>query len=254
MNNDSVIIIGAGPAGLTSAHELLNRGVCPRILEKEEVVGGMARTVVHKGYRFDVGGHRFVTSIEEIQKLWELILGDDLLLVQRLSRIYYQKRFFRYPLNFTDIFTTLGLFESFLALSSYIKSRIYPSPEEKSFEQWISNRFGNYLYRTFFETYTEKVWGIPGSKIRSEWAKQRIKGLSLSSIFLNSLVGYRKSKTLTGEFFYPMEGPGMMWEGFKSAVLQQGGEINLNSEVVSLNHVNGRIVDIIFNQNGIKEV
>ena len=256
MNINSVIIIGAGPAGLTAAHELVKNGISPIVLEKGDTVGGMARTVMYEGYRFDVGGHRFVTNIEAIQNLWETISGEDLIKVSRLSRIYYQKRFFRYPLYFSDVLTTLGVIESFLVLSSYFKSRILPCRQEDFFEQWVSNRFGERLYRAFFKTYTEKVWGIPGSKIRSEWAKQRIKGLSLTTVFLNALIGYQKSKSLTSEFYYPLQGPGMMWEGLKSAILSQGGEIRLNSEVVSLKHSNGRVVNVLcrHNENGVIEM
>ena len=256
MNNDSVIIIGAGPAGLAAAYELVKNGICPNVLEKGDMVGGMARTKTYKAYRFDVGGHRFITNIGAVQNLWETILGKDLIKVPRLSSIYYQKRFFRYPLYLSDVLTTLGTIESILILLSYFKSRSWPFREEKSFEQWVSNRFGERLYRTFFKAYTEKVWGIPCSKIRSEWAEQRIKGLSIVSVVLNALLGFQKSKSLINEFYYPLEGPGMMWEGFKSAILSQGGQIRLNSEAVSLHHANGRIVNVLccINENEIIEM
>lgn len=249
MMNDSNIIIGAGPAGLAAAYELADRGRHPIVLEKGDMVGGMARTVMYKGFRFDVGGHRFITNIEEIQNLWESILENNLIRVQRLSRIYYRKIFFRYPLYFSDVLTTLGAIESFMAFSSYIKSRIFPYREESSFEQWVSNRFGEYLYRTFFKTYSEKVWGIPGSKIRSEWARQRIEGLSLASVFLNALTGYQKSKSLASEFYYPRLGPGMMWEGFKKDILKKGGDILLNSRAVSVHHAKARVVKLLYRQN-----
>ena len=249
MNNDLVIIIGAGPAGLTAAYDLVKNGISPNVLEKSDRVGGIARTITYKAFRFDVGGHRFVTNIEAIQHLWETILGKDLKKVSRLSRIYYQKRFFSYPLNFSDILATLGVIEGIKILLSYVKSRIQPYHEEKSFEQWVSNRFGMRLYHTFFKTYTEKVWGIPCSKISAEWAKQRIRGLSLFSVFLNALLGVGRSKSLIGEFCYPSEGPGMMWEGIKSFISDNGGKIRFNSEVVSLHHVNGYIINVSCRKN-----
>ena len=168
------VIIGAGPAGLSAAYELTKRGVQPIVLEKADKVGGIARTETYRGYCFDVGGHRFFTKMERIDRLWREMLGDDFLNVPRLSRIYYQSRFFNYPLQLFNALHNLGVVESLLILGSYLRAQIVPYSEEESFEQWVSNRFGRRLYRTFFRTYTEKVWGIPCHRIQADWAAQRI--------------------------------------------------------------------------------
>ncbi|MCI5150112.1 MAG: FAD-binding protein, partial [Candidatus Electrothrix sp. MAN1_4] len=241
-----VVIIGAGPAGLTAAHTLLGRNTCPVILEKDREVGGISRTFTSQGYRFDVGGHRFFTNIPEIQKLWQLMLGEDLLRIDRLSRIYYRKALFQYPLSLKDIFTTLGIGESLLILFSFLKAKLIPLPHEENFEQWITNRFGKYLYATFFKSYTEKVWGIPCHEIRSEWAQQRINGLSVCSVILYGLFGIKKSKTLTDHFFYPCKGAGMMWQKMASVNEAAGGKILCKSPVTAVFHANKSIVRVAY--------
>lgn len=179
MSNEPVVIIGAGPAGLTAAYELIKRNIRPIVLEKADKVGGIARTEAYKGYYFDLGGHRFFTKIEKINQFWQEMLGEDFLKVRRKSRIYYQGRFFDYPIHLLNAFSNLGVIESFLILSSYFRAQFRLFPEEETFEQWVSNRFGRRLYETFFRTYTEKVWDIPCHKIQADWAAQRIRGLSL---------------------------------------------------------------------------
>lgn len=228
------VIIGAGPAGLTTAHELVRRGLRPLVLEKADKVGGVARTETYKGYRFDIGGHRFFTKVEEVQRLWQEMLGEDFLKVSRLSRIYYQDRFFNYPLDFFNTLSNLGIVESLLILLSYFKARLWPYPEEETFEQWMTNRFGQRLYKAFFQTYTEKVWGIPCHMIRADWASQRIMSLSLMSAVFNALFGTENAKTLINEFHYPVLGPGMMWQRFQEVVESQGGQVWLGAEVVRL--------------------
>jgi protoporphyrinogen oxidase len=209
---EPIIIIGAGPAGLGAAHELVKQGIQPMVLEKGSKVGGLARTEIYKGYFFDVGGHRFFTKNSEIEKRWQDLLDADLIKVTRLSRIYYRDTFFNYPLGFLNALFNIGISESILILLSYLRTHIKPYPREDTFEQWVSNRFGPRLYRAFFKTYTEKVWGIPCSEIRAEWATQRIKGLSLVVAVANALLGFQKAKSLTSDFYYPLRGPGMMWE------------------------------------------
>jgi protoporphyrinogen oxidase len=157
--NPPVLVIGGGPAGLTAAYELVKREIHPLVLEKSNLVGGIARTEVHNGYRFDIGGHRFYTKVPEIQQLWEEMLGGDFHVRRRLSRIYYQDRFFHFPLQLFNALTNLGVVESARILLSYVWTKLRPHPVEETFEQWISNRFGDRLYRAFFKTYTEKVWG-----------------------------------------------------------------------------------------------
>ena len=241
----SVTVIGAGPAGLTAAYELVRQGVRPLVLDKGDRVGGIARTECHDGYRFDIGGHRFFTKDREVDKLWHEMLGDDFLVVKRLSRIAYRGRFFDYPLDVTTTLTTLGVLESARILASYLQAQMRPYPQEDTFEEWITNRFGQRLYEVFFKTYTEKVWGIPCSEIRSDWAAQRIKGLSLRTAVLNALLGNDDTKSLIDQFHYPALGPGMMWEGFKKTIEDGGGEILLNTEAISVVRSDRRIEALI---------
>ena len=236
MDDNPVVIIGAGPAGLAAGYELINRNICPVILERAGIVGGIARTESYRDFFFDIGGHRFFTKNEEINRLWEELLGDDFIRVNRLSRIFYRGKYFNYPLRPANALFNLGPVESLLILVSYCRARLSPSPEENSFEEWIINRFGERLYRTFFKTYTEKVWGIPCSEIRADWAAQRIKGLSLLVAVSNALFGGQQSKSLIEQFFYPKFGPGMMWKSFMDRIVAGNGEVRLNSEVSSIHH------------------
>src|SRR5262249_2215426 len=236
------IVIGAGPAGLTAAYELAKNGIRPTVLEKTDKVGGLARTESRNGYRFDIGGHRFYSKVPEIEELWRMMLEDSLLKVPRLSRIYYRKRFFNYPLNFMNALANMGVYESFAVLLSYLKARLFPHSDESNFEQWVINRFGERLYKSFFKTYTEKVWGMACNKIQADWAAQRIKGLSLMTAVLNCLFGARKVKTLIDEFHYPSQGPGMMWQCFQQTIEEYGGTVRLNSEILGLKLQNGRLM------------
>ncbi len=190
-----VVIIGAGPSGLTAAYELCKIGVKSVVLEKDEVVGGISRTVNYRGYLFDIGGHRFFTKVKAVDDLWREILEEEKFLKRRrLSRIYYNKKFFHYPLQPTNALFGLGIYNSFRTFLSYTKTQLFPIKPELSFEDWISNRFGRRLYHTFFKTYTEKVWGIPCNEISAEWAAQRIKGLSLLSALKNALITSQPKK------------------------------------------------------------
>lgn len=245
MVHHPVVIIGAGPAGLTAAYELVKQGIKPIVLEKADKVGGIARTETYKGYHFDIGGHRFFTKVEEVQQLWLEVLGDEFIKVPRLSRIYYRSRFFNYPLSVFNTLSNLGVLESLLILLSYFKAKLRPSPEEENFEQWVINRFGERLYKTFFKTYTEKVWGIPCNQIQAEWAAQRIKGLSLKTAVINALFASNDTKTLIKEFDYPVLGPGMMWQRFQEAVETKGGQVHLNTGVLRLERKGRRINKVI---------
>jgi protoporphyrinogen oxidase len=249
-NDGKVVIIGAGPAGLTAAYELVKKGIKPIVVEKDNKVGGIARTEVYKGFRFDIGGHRFYTKVSEVEKLWNEVLGKDFRKVPRLSRIYYKGRFYNYPLNILNTLLNLGMIESFLILMSYIKWKVFPYQEENTFEQWVTNRFGRRLYRIFFKSYTEKVWGTPCNEIKADWAAQRIKGLSLKSAVMNSLFNTNAVKSLINEFQYPVFGPGMMWENFTEKIEREGGSVKLNCDVIGINHYNNKIESITVNSEG----
>lgn len=244
MNNKPVVTLGAGPAGLATAYELIKQGVQPVVLEKTDKVGGIARTETYKDYYFDIGGHRFFTKIDRVNRLWHEMLGEDFQKVRRMSRIYYEGRLFNYPLNISNTLLNLGILESVLMMLSYFNAQFLPHREEKTFEQWVSNRFGRRLYKTFFQTYTEKVWGIPCNKIQADWAAQRIKGLSLIAAVSNALLGTKKAKSLIDEFYYPTKGPGMMWQRFQETIEDQGGTVRLNSEAIGLKHKNKRIISV----------
>lgn len=239
-----VIVIGGGPAGLTAAYELLQHGFKPLVLEASSQVGGISRTEIYKGYRFDIGGHRFFTKVSLVKDLWHKILADDFIQVKRLSRIYYGGKYYDYPLNLLNTLRNLGIVESGLILLSYFKAKIMPIRNEQSFEQWVSNRFGYRLYNTFFKTYTEKVWGISCTELRAEWAAQRIKGLSLPTAVLTALNLISKPKSLIETFDYPRHGPGMLWERCAELIEQGGGEVRLNTTVIGLQHEQGKVSSV----------
>jgi protoporphyrinogen oxidase len=245
----STIVIGAGPAGLTAALLLVNRPGRVTVLEQDTRLGGLACTADYKGFRFDMGGHRFFTKAAPIAELWRSMLGPELLRRPRLSRIYYDGKFFDYPLRPLNALAGLGLWRAFLVLVSYGWSQVRPIKPERSFEDWVSNRFGRRLFRIFFKAYTEKVWGIPCNTIGAQWAAQRIKGLSLFSVVCNMLAapfggGRNRIKTLIEEFEYPRLGPGMMWEAFGRAIEQRGGFIFTDARVRRLRTEGDSIVEV----------
>ena len=231
MTTYPVIIGGAGPAGLTAAHELVQNGVPPLVLEAADQVGGLARTEVWQEYRIDIGGHRFYTKEPEVQELWEDLLGADFLRRRRLSRIYFNGRFYQYPLSLANVMGNLGIIESLRIVASYVGAQLRPLHPEETFEQWVVNRFGRRLFNTFFKTYTEKVWGIPCAEIRAEWAAQRIKGLSFTAAVANALFRRRNVRSLIEEFHYPRLGPGQMWERCRDRVEALGGRVLLRTPV-----------------------
>jgi protoporphyrinogen oxidase len=242
-----VVIIGAGPAGLTAAYELSKSSVHSVVLEKGSVVGGLSRTADYKGYLFDIGGHRFFTKVSLVDRMWHEVLGADFITRPRMSRIYYKSKFFQYPLEPMNALMGLGIFESFLCGLSYVRAKLFPEKPEENLEAWVSNRFGNRLFKTFFKTYTEKVWGIPCREIQAEWAAQRIKGLSFTSMIWNALRPKRKQsrqeviKTLIHEFEYPRRGPGMMWTKTKEIVEDRGSRVVFQAPVESICWEPGRV-------------
>ncbi|MBI3493666.1 MAG: NAD(P)/FAD-dependent oxidoreductase [Acidobacteria bacterium] len=251
-----VVVIGAGPAGLTAAYDLTRRGVPTVVFDQDDQVGGLAKTVVYKGFRFDIGGHRFFTKITTVRDLWHELLGPDLLQRPRLSRIFYNGRFFDYPLRATNVLITLGPVTSAAVLLSYLRARAAPIRPEVSFEDWICNRFGRRLFTLFFKSYTEKVWGIPCSQIGAQWAAQRIKGLSLWTAALAMLGATRKGriKTLIHEFEYPRLGPGMMWEACRDRIQDAGGRVELESRIVEIQHDAAGVRAVVIERRGVRRV
>ena len=241
-----VVIIGAGPAGLTAAWELIRHGVSVTVLEKYHLVGGIARTEQYKGYFFDIGGHRFFTQVDQVNRLWQEWMGDEFLLRPRISRIFYDGKFYDYPLKAFNALFNMGLLRSIGIVLSYLQFRLFPYPTEETFEQWVTNRFGKRLFEIFFKTYTEKVWGIPTSEIRAEWAAQRIKGLSLFSAVRNALFKPHNEeiKTLIEEFHYPKRGPGMMWERVAELVEQRGGKVIMNADAVKVKRDGNKVAGV----------
>jgi protoporphyrinogen oxidase len=241
-----VAIIGAGPAGLTAAYLLSRAGAAVTVLESDpEMVGGISRTVAYTSsvadgqtFRFDIGGHRFFSKSSEVEALWTELLADDMLVRPRSSRILYGGKFYAYPLKAAEALNNLGIVEATRCVASYAYARCFPVPEPKSFEDWVSNKFGRRLFGIFFKTYTEKVWGMSCKEISADWAAQRIKGLSLSSAIWNALLPKREPKdrskqikTLIGSFRYPRKGPGMMWESAAQRTVAQGGDVRMGCRV-----------------------
>jgi protoporphyrinogen oxidase len=227
------LVLGAGPAGLTAGYLLAQRGLRPQVIEASDQVGGLARTVVRDGYRFDLGGHRFFTKSPEIEALWLELLGDELLLRPRLSRIYWRGRFIDYPLRAGDVIRKIGPVELARSSGSYMVARLRRNGELRSFEDWVSDRFGRRLFHLFFQTYTEKVWGVSTSELRAEWAAQRIRGLSLGRAARAALGGNGNGeiRSLIEEFHYPRLGPGQMWEAMATKIERLGGSVRLSAPV-----------------------
>jgi protoporphyrinogen oxidase len=243
----NVVIVGAGPGGLTAAYELTKLGINATVLESDSQVGGLSRTVSYNGYRFDIGGHRFYNKVPLIEELWHEILGEEFLQRPRLSRIHYRGRLFDYPLKPLNALAGLGVLESALVCASYAKAKVAPARDEVTFEQWVSNRFGHRLYETFFKTYTEKVWGIPCSQISADWAAQRIRNLSLYEALKNAILkngrdgGGEIVTSLIDSFHYPRLGPGMMWERCADLVEERGGKVLCDVRVDRIRHRDGRV-------------
>ena len=235
----SVVAIGAGPAGLTAAYILGQHGVHCHVLEADSQVGGISRTVEREGWRFDLGGHRFFSKVERVRQLWHDILpSEDFLLRPRMSRIYYNGKFYDYPLRATNALRNLGLFEAVACVNSYAMARLRPPKDTSTFEGWVASRFGWRLYRTFFKTYTEKVWGVPATEIQADWAAQRIKNLSLGKAIRSALLPKGRNSTsvtsLIEQFEYPRLGPGMMWEECARKSEALGQHVHLNTEVTRI--------------------
>ena len=284
------IIIGGGPAGLTAAYELLTHtDIKPIIIEQSEYVGGLSKTVNYKGNRIDIGGHRFFSKSDKVINWWLNILpideksveqlksikyhnqehkidkgiikshsgsGDNVMLLRsRASSIYHRNKFFAYPLKLSfETLRKLGFLRSLLIILSYLYARFFPVKPEVTLEDFLINRFGKNLYRTFFKDYTEKVWGIPPNNLPSEWGKQRIKGVSLKKVIIDSISRIFSSKkrkwdssteaSLIEHFLYPKFGPGQLWEEVAKRITNSGGQIIYNHKVEQINVDNKKIVSV----------
>ena len=276
------IIIGAGPAGLTAAYELLGRtDIKPIVLEADDCVGGISRTVLYNGNRMDIGGHRFFSKSDRVTRWWndimpaqtapardEILLGAErpgnvaadperedrvMLRRRRVSRIFFNRRFFDYPIALSfSTFRSLGLGLTAGAFFSYLRAQIMPRTE-RSLEDFYVNRFGKRLYSMFFETYTEKVWGRHPSQLGADWGSQRVKGLSVAGVLKNAVrrlfprvdVAQKGVETsLIENFLYPKYGPGQLWQCVASEVVARGGELRLGNRVVRVNVEGGRAVAV----------
>ena len=250
LRENPTLIIGAGPAGLTAGYLLAKQGLPVIVFEAEDQVGGIAKTEVRDGpggkYRFDLGGHRFFTKVKEVDDLWHEIMREEFLKRPRMSRIYWNKKFLDYPLRGPDVIKKLGPIELTRATLSYFWAQLKPKGREDTFEQWVSNRFGKRLFDLFFRSYTEKVWGVPTSEIRAEWAAQRIKGLSFFSAAKAAFFGNKGDiKTLIGEFHYPRYGPGQMWEQMTDDIRNLGGQVLLETPVEKIVVEDGRVTKLV---------
>ncbi|GAC1590878.1 MAG: NAD(P)/FAD-dependent oxidoreductase [Acidimicrobiales bacterium] len=249
-----IVIIGAGPAGLTAAFQLQKSGVMSTVLEAGDQVGGISRTVLREGWRFDIGGHRFFTKVGPVEDLWhEILPKEDFLMRPRKSRIFYDGKYFDYPLKATNALKNLGVVEAVLCVASYVWARVHPPKDQTNYEGWLVARFGWRLYRTFFKTYTEKVWGIPVSEMPADWAAQRVKGLSLGNAIVNAVLPKRNQKQITSlieEFQYPKFGPGMMWEVCRDTVVARGTDVVMDTAVTGIELRDGRAVSVLGSHGG----
>lgn len=284
MPNETAIIIGAGPAGLTAAYELLKTtNIKPVIIEESDCIGGISRTLIHNGNRIDIGGHRFFSKSDEVNKIWQELLtpqgkpsfddiktntekplfengkdpeteDDVLLLRNRVSRIYYLRKFFDYPISMKpETFINMGFSRTVKAGFGYLHSCFFKL-EEDSLENFYINRFGKPLYEMFFEDYTEKLWGVNPKNIAADWGAQRVKGLSLTKAFLNAVTKpFKKGKetetSLIESFYYPKKGPGQLWETMAQKITDMGGIIIKNAKVSDVHLREGKISSLIVNIN-----
>ncbi|MBP2675174.1 MAG: glf [Deltaproteobacteria bacterium] len=243
--NDAAIV-GAGPSGMAAAYEVVRHGGTATVLERLDRVGGLSRTIPHDGCRFDIGPHRFFTKNEEVRRLFADVVAEDLVRVQRLTRIFFKNRFFNYPLTPANAIFGLGVLDSAAVLGSFLSQRVVRAiaPREPgNFEEWITDHFGARLFENFFKCYTEKVWGIPCTQIGADWASQRIKGLSLAKAAWNAVFKSNKGaiKTLVDEFLFPRLGAGQFYEKMADAVRRKGGDVRTGCRVVRVHREGFRV-------------
>ncbi len=253
---DPIYILGAGPAGLAAAYTLTQQGQPVIVVERDSRVGGLAKSIEYQGFILDYGPHRFYTKVAPVLKLWNEVLGNEQVTINRLTRIYYGGKYFSYPLKAFEALFTLGLVESSRIIASYIGAQLFPNRNPKNFAEWVTAQFGNRLFEIFFEAYTEKLWGIPCTEISADWAAQRIKGLSLLKAARSALFGNDgQVKTLVDQFQFPKLGSGQLYEEIKDYLHHHNQSVLLNTEVVQVHHQNSQATQVTLRncQTGVKE-
>lgn len=244
-NSDRTVVLGAGPAGLASAYVLAKHQRKVTVVEKDSVVGGLAKSFKWHNFILDLGPHRFFTKIPQVLQLWHEVLGDEQVTVKRLTRIYYSGKYFLYPIRITQVLLTIGIIPSLLIFSSYLKAQLFPKKQPQNFSEWVKNQFGDHLFQIFFRGYTEKLWGIPCEKISAEWAAQRIKGLSLWGAIKSAVFGNKgKVKSLVDQFQFPRLGSGQLYEKIAKFLTQQRQEVLCNCEINKIYHHNQKITAV----------
>lgn len=244
------VIIGAGPAGITACSEIIKHDIfTATMLERDEMVGGLSRTISYKGCSFDIGPHHFLSESSKVVQWWKELMHDDFIPHKRFTRIYYNKHFFLYPLQPINALLGLSFLESFRCICSYIKIQLFPIKPVASFQDWVTNRFGFRLFSIFFKTYTEKLWGIKCDQISADWASERIKGFSLFKAIFYAFFGrfFKKNKprTIQDDFFYPSRGAGTLWQKATDRVLQNKDvTLKCNQEVVLIEHDGKNIINV----------
>lgn len=254
--SEPIYILGAGPAGLAAAYTLTQQGQSVVVVERDSRVGGLAKSIEYQGFILDYGPHRFFTKLAPVLKLWDDVLGDEQVTVNRLTRIYYGGKYFSYPLKAAEALLTLGIVESFRIVTSYMWARLFPNRSPKHFAEWVSAKFGKRLFEIFFEAYTEKLWGIPCTEISADWAAQRIKGLSLAKAIRNAILGNDgKVKNLIDQFQFPRLGSGQLYERISNYLRREHQPILLNTEVVQVHHDNFKVdrVTLRNRQTGVEQ-
>lgn len=245
-SENNVIVIGAGPAGLACAYELSKAGIPVKVFEASESVGGMSKTIDLWGQKVDLGPHRFFSKDKSINGFFKELVQDDYTIVKRLTRIYYKKRFFLYPLDLFNVLKNLNIFSITQIILFYVYQRIRPIKNPQTFEEWVTNRFGKKLFEMFFKSYSEKLWGIPCAKIDADWAAQRIKKLSFVEAVLNAIKTGNKKKhaTLVDEFAYPNMGTGVIYERAKEKIIENGGNVYLKTKIKKVLFQDGKAVGV----------
>jgi protoporphyrinogen oxidase len=248
METKPICILGGGPAGLAAAYSLKRRDRSVKMIERDSQVGGLAKSIYYQGFILDLGPHRFYTKIAPVLKLWDEVLGDQQVTVNRLTRIYHGGKYFNYPLKIAEVILTLGIMENVRVIASYLRARLFPKHHIQNFAQWVTAKFGKRLFEIFFEAYTEKLWGIRCEDISAEWAAQRIKGLSLGRAVRHAIFGnHRRIKSLVDRFQFPRLGSGQLYEKIADYLddSQTGDRsILLNTEVLRLEYDRDRITQV----------